>query len=81
MYARVRFKAEGKSFYIGDEIAYNQLFIFDEEYAVFYIDKSEIVGEVVDDNVGELISPFQHIIRQDCIKPAGYLIRKRELYT
>lgn len=67
-------KAGGKEFYVGDAIALEQVFITDDEYAVFFIDKKDIIGDVIDDNVAELTSPWQHIIKQDSIKPLTYII-------
>ena len=73
------YKAGGERFYVGDAIALDQVFVFDDEYAVFFIDKKDIVGKVVADNVGELTSPWQHIIKQDRITPLSFVIIKNRL--
>lgn len=60
---------EKEPYYIGDSIAINQLGIYDEKYAVFFIDKKDIKGEVKSDNVAEFTAPWQHIIKQMKIEP------------
>jgi hypothetical protein len=50
---------------IADTIAKNQIFL--EEYAMFEIDAKGINVELINDNVGEISSIFQWIVKQPVI--------------
>ena len=69
----------GEPYYIGDSIAINQLGINDEKYAVFFIDKKDIKGEVISDNVAEFAAPWQHIIKQKKIEPFFFSYNTNEM--
>jgi len=55
---------------VADSIAENQIFL--KEYAILRVNSKGITGEVINDNVGELSSPFQWIVKQPLIE-AKYL--------
>lgn len=75
----IKYGEHGKPFNVGDSIALNQLFIYDKEYLVFFIDKNDITGEVVNDNVEECTAPWQFIIKQDKIEPFYWCFDKNKM--
>ena len=52
-----------------------------QDYAIFFIDKRDITGEVLPDEVGESTAKWQHIIKQDRIEPFHFIGRNNQYYT
>lgn len=53
--------------YVADHIAQNQIFL--EKYAMFEISSEGIDGDLINDNVAEMGSSFQWIVKQPIISP------------
>ena len=81
VYDDYMFKWMGMVHYVGDSIAFNQVMFDLKDYVIFFIDKRDVTGEVLPDDVGECTSKFQHIIKQKKIEPFHFVSRKNEYYS